>query len=377
MNMKKLTALILTLAMALSLAACGGNNDSNASTQSPSTPAGGNASTPAPTTGTEAPSYGNHTFIATTSKQENEDGGMILSYFCDYIKEHSNGSISFNISYGGTLCTSKEELDMLESGAVDLACLSTTDFVDRLPLLNFPTMVLGNADTALDYYDYLTFEDANTSSLIQAEAASHNIVYLGFQAGGTTCWLSTKELTCIDDIRGVKFGAAQNQSAFESLGVNVVSFNIPDGYENLSKGVVDAATMAFNPTVAMRWYEVAKNYLMLDTYVAGNPFTLNQNTWNSLNADEQALFREAAEAATTYSLDLANDGYDANMKILTDAGVTVNTISEEEGRLWYETLFSYQVTNCRNTASGLGVSENMETILQAAADFVEVELPAA
>lgn len=375
--MKKLLAIVLSLAMLLSMSMLAGCGDKTpASSGAPS--GAGSSAADASGSGDESadgPVYETRKLIATTDKAENDDGGLIIGYFCDYITEKSGGAITFNVSYGGTLCTGAEELGMLTSGAVDLACIGTTLAVDNLPLVNFPTMVLGDSQTAVDYYNYLCFENEETAELIAAEAAAQNVIYLGFQAGGTTCWLSTKELTCIDDIKGIKFGAMQNQGAFESLGVSVVSFNMPDGYENLSKGVIDAVTMAFNPTVAMRWYEVAPNYLMLGTYVAGSPFTLNLDTWNSLNADEQALFREAAQAAGAYSMELATAGYDKNMALLEENGVVVNTISDEEGALWYDALFSYQVTNCRNVAENQGISEDMETILAAAADFVDVELP--
>ncbi|MCD8088265.1 MAG: TRAP transporter substrate-binding protein DctP [Oscillospiraceae bacterium] len=379
-------SLLLIVCLMLALAGCGSSSDT-ASNDSESSQAAAaeeeSADTQEETAGeadeteqSDGTVYEELSLTATTSFSTTEDGGKNFQYFCDYIEEHSNGAITIELYTGGTLCSSSEELNMVASGAVDMAALATTQFLDTLTLLNFPTMVLGDEQTALDYYNYLTFENEETAALIADEAAANNVKYLGFQAGGTTCWLSTKTLTCIDDIKGIKFGAAQNQNAFLSLGVDVVSLSLPDGYENLSRGVLDAVTMSFNPTVAMKWYEVATNYLMLGTYVAGNPFTINLDVWNAMPESTQALFEEAAKATAAYSLELARDGYETNMNTVLDAGCTVSYISEEEGELWYSTMYKYQVIDCRSVAESAGKADEMETVLAAAAEYVGIDLSA-
>ena len=102
-----------------------------------------------------------------------------------------------------------------------------------------------SAQNAVDYFNLLTFEDPATAPLIQAEAEALGIKYLGFSAGGSNVFVSTNPFETLADLEGVKFGAGGSIPAFEALGVEVVNMFPPDGYENLSRGVVEATQMAF------------------------------------------------------------------------------------------------------------------------------------
>ena len=281
--------------------------------------------------------------------------------------------MTFEMYPGGTLGAPPEVLDLVTSGSVDIVPLGHPPFADKLPLLNFPMWAPMSAQNAVDYFNLLTFEDPATAPLIQAEAEALGIKYLGFSAGGSNVFVSTNPFETLADLEGVKFGAGGSIPAFEALGVEVVNMFPPDGYENLSRGVVEATQMAFVPTVMLKWYEVAPYYMFDGTYVAGNPWTVNLDSWAKLTPETQQIFMDAAKDTETYSLTMDAE----ETKTLTDQivaeGVTVGNLTAEDQAYWYDLLFNAGAADCMTRAEKLGIVENMTTVLTKAAEFTGVE----
>jgi TRAP-type C4-dicarboxylate transport system substrate-binding protein len=369
--MKKamILGLVLVLALAVGLAACGGTSEETTTTAA--TPAT-TATTAAPqTTTTAAPDTTTSSVAAqepivikyASTFQETESGGKIIQHFCDYVEDKTAGAITFDI----------EELGLISSGSVDMISFGHPPYGDQVPLLNFPMWAPPDAQTAVDYFNYLTFENPDTSPLIQAEAAANNIIYLGFTSGGGNVFVSKTPFTKLSELVGKKFGAGGSIPAFEALGYTIVQTFPPDTYENLSRGVIDATQMGFVPTVNLKWYEVAKYYMWDGTYAAGNAFSVNLDKWAKLTPETQAIFYEAAKDSEAFSLELDAQDTAANLKVLADAGVTVGTLSPEDQAAWWLNLFNASAADCMTRAEKLGITANMTTVLKAAAEFTKVE----
>ncbi|MBN1629998.1 MAG: TRAP transporter substrate-binding protein DctP [Thermoleophilia bacterium] len=376
--------MVVALALCLGVAACGEEEavETTATTAAPATtattavPETTSTTAVAPeTTTTEAaePTQEPITIKYATTFIETEAGGKIVQHFCDYVEDATAGAVEFDIFFGGTLGTNMEELGLVSSGSVDMVSLGHPPFADQIPLLNFPMWAPPDAQGAIDYFNYLVFDNPDTSKLIQAEAAANNVIYLGFTAGGGNVFIAKEPFTKLSDLVGKKFGAGGSIPAFEAMGYTVVQSFPPDTYENLSRGVIEATQMGFVPTVNLKWYEVCKYYMFDGTYAAGNAFTVNLDTWEKLTEETQAVMYEAAAETETFSLELDAADTEASIKLLTDAGVTVGTLSDEDIAMWWDLLFDVSAGDCMARAQNLGIVNEMTTVLTAAAEFTGVE----
>ena len=133
--------------------------------------------------------------------QETESGGKIIQHFCDYVEDKTAGAITFDIFFGGTLGNNMEELGLVSSGSVDMISFGHPPYGDQVPLLNFPMWAPPDAQTAVDYFNYLAFENPDTSKLILEEAARNNIIYLGFTSGGGNVFISKEPFTKLSEAR--------------------------------------------------------------------------------------------------------------------------------------------------------------------------------
>lgn len=368
--MKKLLAMLLALAMVFALAACGDTqNDDPAEDQSPSVSDEGGESGDVGETG---PVYDTVNISVTVSNNEQETGGMLVTYFINYIEEHSNGAITFTPYYGGTVFDSSEILTSVGTGAVDMTMTGTSQFSAELPLINFPSFVYGTQADALAYAEYIAFENEETSAAIAAELAEYNLVTIGLNAGGGNAYFFKNNYASLTEATSASLllGCGSNLGCYEALGFNTTSTMPWDVYDQLSKGVIDCTQMAIGPAVSMNWYEAAPYMMVNNQYAFGNWWLINQDVWNSLSADTQELFYEAAAATQDYSIELYSTEIDDASKVFE--GVSYLTDDEQTAEM--QIFFEQSYADCRAAAANADKSAEMETILAATNAYLGLEI---
>ena len=375
MKKGKLLALLLCLAMAVSLlAGCGSSSSSDSDTEDAS----------ADTEETEAEDASGDTadadyssvdaveFTFTTTYQQTETGGIIIQYFIDYLSDITDGQITVSATWGGTLTDDSGMLDLVRSGGVDMCMLSHMQHLDTLNYMSFPGFAPGSSQNALDYFDYIMFDNEETATLIQEEAAEENIKYLNVTAGGVNAYCATYEFTDLDSLisNGSDFSNGDS-TIFVSLGFQVTSAGTPDElYDMLSRGQADCTQMALSPMTTMSWYEVADYWAIDGTYAAGNMFTVNLDFWDSLTEDQQAAIQAAADAVEEYSRTMYDESEAEDMQTIVDyTGNEFIEFSDEDiDRIWAAS-FEAKADAAMETAEANDKVEGMITILEAAAEF--------
>ncbi|MCD7749011.1 MAG: TRAP transporter substrate-binding protein [Oscillospiraceae bacterium] len=379
-TLRTLLCLLLALSLCLALCACGSTNDTSDDTADSAAVEDAAADEEAAADETAADDEDVNadepvTLVMSTSKNQTESGGIFLDYFCDYVEEASNGSITFERYYGGTLASSTEELSMLSSGAISVASIMSNQFSDALPLLQFPDMGFESNEEPTAYFCYMLLEYEETASLLEEEAAASNIKYLGYLAGGTRVWFSKTPITSLDDGQGLIFGGMSGLALMEELGFSTVSTAPPDCYESLSRGIVDLCGLNLIAACDMMWYEVAPNVTIYGAYACGSPLTINLDVWNSLSAEQQAILQEAADAACDYSLQYVLDNENAYLENLeSEWGATVYEFSDEDAGTYRDAALYIGCLDAYTRAQSVGNTDEMQIILQACADYWDTDI---
>lgn len=370
--MKKVIATTLSLLLVLfTLAACSSTSDSSATTSG----AASADTSAASGSGTAADGdFDTTTLLFATTYNEAETSGQAIQYFADYIAEKSGGAITFNIKWGGTVAGSGEEVGFMQSGAIDMSAINHNSYSDVFPLLNFPGQADGSQENCMDYFNHMVFENEETASLIQAQVESQGVMMIGFTATGNNAFASKQEVASLEDLKQYKLGTGMNMSAFEELGFNTQFVNPWDGYDSLSRGIVDTAYMATSAMVSLNWNEVAPYFLNANIFTAGNYYTLSLDKWNSFSADTQALFTEAMEATAAYSEELVAQ-QEAEVPDLLEAGGGKQTdMDEADSKELVKALFKSGVVDCRALAESSNSVDEMETVLAACSEFLALPL---
>jgi TRAP-type C4-dicarboxylate transport system substrate-binding protein len=373
--MKKFTALLLAAMLVLSLAACSSSSSNNSSdskdTSSPANTA--DTQTGTDNTGDSDSSAADIQTIelkVATAYNETESGGLLWKHFQQTLSDLSDGKITLTIFYGGTLCSATEELSMIQSGGIDLACLRS--YAADLPLTTFPETTNLGIEQTTRYYDYVFYENEETSQLLSDELANYNAVYVGscWAGGGQVC-MSTVDVQSLADMGKYACGMTNFESAWRSLGLKNINASVGTGdmYTALNSGLIQWQIISMGPTIGLKIYEVCDYGVVMGMYGAGNNMVMNADMWNSLNDDTRAVIQEAAKETMEYSIEAATQEWDDNIAFMEGEGVTFYELSQEDKDAFADALWQASCDTAYENCVAIGEGDEMATIIAAASDF--------
>lgn len=279
--MKKFFALLLALAMTLSLGACGG------SARDDKTPAGANDDA---NVGTETYEWS----IATVTAAEHPMT-IACQDFADYVKEATDGRVNITVYYGGQLGSDPEICAQVMDGTLEMAFPSVgniASFTNLVYAYQLPFMI-----TSWDQYLELCNSD-EAENLLNAISDELGVKALATWNCGFRHLLSVNApMDSVAACSGKKFRVGENDlfvSMFSALGASPTVIAYGEIYTSLQNKVIDALEMDISAIYLEKHFEVAKYLTETGHYTWPGICLINENAWNSLSAEDQAIFEEAA-----------------------------------------------------------------------------------
>ena len=271
---KRIIALMMAFAMALPLAACGGND------------AADNSGTDA---GSESKIY---TIQYAHNQLEDSPQGVGVQAFKDKVEELSGGQIQVEIFPNGQLGVLRELIENCQSGIIQMTQQPTSMIANFVP------------EACITDLPYLFESEEQMWKAMQGEAGAmiterleeFNMVNLGYMHGGAKVFTSNKPLTCLADFKGQQLRAMEAPiviETFESLGASAIPLNFSELYNSLQQGVVDGQENP-NQTSYMNHYYEVQEYCIETNHawmIYGN--IVNKDFWDSLTPELQQNMRDA------------------------------------------------------------------------------------
>ena len=310
------------------------------------------------------------TITFNSSYNETETGGILAGHFKDTLEAITDGAITVNISYGGTLFTPDDELDACGEGAINMMIFGHTRHTAELPLLcAIPDFAPESIQNAIDYFNYV-LSDPAAGAAIEAEAADYGVKYLSVNAGGANYFLANFAFENLTDLvaKSAAFGNMA-PAKFEALGFTVVPVFPWDYYSAFDTGLMDASQMDGPAMYSMSLFEVADYWMNDGTFAAGNFMTVNLDWWDSLSAEQQEAIQLACDETSAFSYTYNQGEYEALNDNLVANGVTLVEMTDEEFDTWWSAIFESIMNDALAIAEDNGNVEEAQAVLQAAADF--------
>jgi TRAP-type C4-dicarboxylate transport system substrate-binding protein len=296
-------------------------------------------------------------FKYATSAGEQEDVSKCWAYLANLIEERSDGRVKFENFYG-TLGSPLEMPGMLSSGAIDFAGLGQFGLKDLIPLYGYVGTQIGGSRAAMEYQKQINWEIPETSAILQGELEKNNLKILHFFPTGIDGIVAKDIFYSLDEMQGKKIGLGSVYvEAFAAMGLNPVSIRPPDMYESISRGVIDAIEMGSGMAVTFKLYEVAKCYMSQNAWGAAQTQAVNLNVWNTLPSDLQQIILDAALEAEEYGINLTDSNVEASLKILTDAGLVVGVLPDDECDQLFSINYEKQMEDLVKSAADQGMEE--------------------
>lgn len=320
--MKKILALVLALAMALALVACGGGDDAASDTTADS---GDDA---AASTG----EFEEMTWKFACSATETSPWVDGAKEFARIVGEKTGGAITVQY-YPADQLTAGNQTDGIQAlmdGTTELSMHSNliwSSFDQRFNVVSLPFLFSSTeeADAALD--------GAGGEALGEILESTYNVHLLGIAENGFRHITNSKHaIASKADMNGLKMRVAGSQllnRSYELWGADYTNANWSEVFTALQTGTYDGQENPL-PTADAASIQEVQSYL---TYWTGAYdclfFCMNAELYNSLSPELQAIVDEAGQAACEYEREL-NRGQDQEiMDKWAEAGVEITELSPE------------------------------------------------
>jgi len=326
---KTLLALLLTLALALSVFGCASTTTS--ASEATEAPAEETATT---TESTEAPA----TEAAKTPTyvlklcHEQTDGDPIdlgCDKWAELVSERTNGDVEIQVYPSSQLGVKADLIEMMLLGQNVCTIADGSYLMDYVP--DFGVVMGPYLFTDWDLMYKLTASDwwAEEEAELYDQGlviASTNWIY------GDRQLMTNKPITSLDDLKGMKIRVPNNDisvTMFNLLGAAATPMALSEVYTSLSQGVVDGVENPLTTLYNNNFQEVCKYVTLTSHQMTFSNFIVGVQFWESLPEEYQQIIKECGEEAAEYN----NEKYDEQSQLMIEkleaAGCTISELSPE------------------------------------------------
>ena len=284
----------------------------------------------------------------------------------DMVEKKTNGRVKVERFMAGALGGPLEQLGLVSSGAVDIIGLHYDQNREQLPLHQIiNTDQLTSREQALANVIALTWELPDTKAMLDAEQKRNNVKVLYPNSQGVTGITARFPAKSLADLEGKKVNVITgfHRKVFKELGWIPVNVHIPELYESLSRGVIDAIFMATAAVIPLKWFEVGKTHLVLgESVVHSQPLAFNLDVWNRLPSDVQQAFIEASLDTAHWSVQHDREVVNKTYETFKKAGVPVVQLTEKEQNRFFEVISRHAMENYLDNAKKAGFGKEAKVV---------------
>ncbi|MHC2435013.1 TRAP transporter substrate-binding protein [Bradyrhizobium sp. USDA 4451] len=262
-----------------------------------------------------------------TADTQNEDYPTVqaLNYMDRLITERTGGKHRIVVFHSRQLGEEKETLEQTRAGAIDLNRTNVALIGTMVPQVNVLAMpFLFRSQEHLQHV-----LDGPIGSEILNSFEAHGFVGLAFyDSGARSIYNSVRPVRSLDDLRGLRLRvqqSAQMSDTIRALGAEPIEMAYGQVLTGLANRLIDGAENNWPSFVTTGHYKYAGYYTLTQHTVSPEVLVMSQKAWASLTADEQKIFREAAQRSSLYMREKWRELEDRSRRQAEQAGVKVVT----------------------------------------------------
>lgn len=203
-------------------------------------------------------------------------------------------------------------------------------FIPELAMLDLPYAFYGLTQEQIAE----VLNDSEYTKILDASFDAAGYKRMSFAQAATFREVtSSKEIRSMEDFKGLKLRTLENKYHIEfwkNVGANPTPLAFGELYLSLQQGLVEAQENPYDTAFAAKFAEVQDYVINTHHIIYPNLFLVNKDLYNSMPADYQAIFDEAADEARLYAEGLmAASGTDM-LQGLIDGGMELIEFSDAE-----------------------------------------------
>ncbi|WP_169385121.1 TRAP transporter substrate-binding protein DctP [Ahrensia kielensis] len=262
---------------------------------------------------------------------------VAAKYFIDEVTRRTNGNVTFETYYGGSLLKARELSPGVTAGATDIAVTVPGAFEpEQFPL----TGVLLPYVTSNPYATTSAFKEMyENGDELKAEFDKYNQHLLFAMGSGENTLWTNKEVRTPADLKGqrirVTLGVAD---ALAALGATPVGIPWSEALDLIQRGGVDGVSATpFDQAVKTGLADIIP--YVSDAGGSGSyavvTVVMNKQKWEALDENTRAVMEEVADEMAGHYVDELDKEVETMVeKLSSSPEVTVVEISDEEAEAW-------------------------------------------
>lgn len=215
----------------------------------------------------------------------------------------TEGRMSVTVFPAGQLGDESQMVQQLQSGALDMAFLTMADVSNRVPEFSslFTPFLVQDVKQAS-----VVLESEPAQALLAKLPQAMGVMGIDFGIAGMRQMISAKPVTSHESLRGLKMRItpfAPARDFYNVLGIAPTPMPLPDVYDALTNGQVDAADVDMEQVLIFRFDEAAPNLLITNHMMFPMIGVVSGRVWASLSEEDRAIVREEMSKALSAMID--------------------------------------------------------------------------
>lgn len=259
-----------------------------------------------------------------TTVNEQDSFQVAAEKFAELVEERTGGEYKIEIYPNGTLGGESDMLDSMSMGMLDMGIITAGPFVnfsEMMGVLDMPLLFSSNEeayqilDGEIGQELLATLEDAGLKGLAYAERGFRNVTN------------SVRPVNTAADVAGLKLRVMENEvytATFTALDVNAVPMAWAEALTAMQQGTIEGQENPINVIYSYKLWEYGQKYVTLDRHSYSTAIiTMSLDVFNSLDAETQQIFLDAAQEAAEYERAWVAEQEAAQLEEIKSHGVEV------------------------------------------------------
>lgn len=266
---------------------------------------------------------------------EQDPKGQAAERFKEEVEQRSEGRITVEIFPNSSLYGDEDEMQALQSGAVEVLAPGAAKFgtiTPQIQVLDLPFL--------FESYEEIPEVVSEDSSVGQAifeneDLAERNIQVLGLWDLGLKQFASNIAVESPEDLQGqemrIQSGSDVLRSQMTTWGVDPTPMAFAEVYTALQQGVIDGLENTYTSIYSQNMHTVQDYLTVSDHGYIGYVLTINTEFFEGLPEDLQQDVRDAADEASAFNRETTQqEQQEARQNIEEEGSTEIVELSEEE-----------------------------------------------
>ena len=264
----------------------------------------------------------------------NTPKGMGAERFKELVEQNSDGRITVEVYPNSELYGDEDELQALSGNSVQMiapASSKLSEIARPLLVLDLPFLF----ENVNEVQEFTTRDSRSGQAIYESEElSSSNMQVMGLWGNGFYQFTSNTAIRTPDDLQGQRIRITPSdviRSYIETWGAETTPMAFAEVFTALQQGVVDGQYNPYSNIESQQFYTV-QDYLTVSNHgYLIYPLVINKEFFESLPDDLQQVVTEAADEASTYVGEIAEEDNQEARSVIEESGETeFIELSEEE-----------------------------------------------